>query len=158
MTSQKKFLAADKSWRLRSDLMENTKRKESTEQYCAFSAYMARKYALLYLVIFYFGQKQENAWINDVLSFFGWNGLIEERNKELKKLNRVIASLRKDFNLEIELVSASKEERKKGKGYFRYLKVTDYGIFEKKQLLTILLNNKDIFINIIENNGLSVLF
>lgn len=141
-----RFSSSDKSWRVRSDIVEIINGKE--EKAC-LTANMARRYAYLYLFYYYFKKRRRKAWVNDVLTLIGWDPSQESIPYRMS-LYFQIRMLRLDFNVEIEIVKAPKEERcNRGISYYE---VKSLGIFKPQVVNSLFKSNAQMFENIIEND------
>ena len=142
-----RFSSKDNSWRLRKDLVETIKSGEEVP--AVFSAPMARKYTILYIVAMYFENKNEKAWADSVLKILGW---VEGTDKTPYRMAiyKFIRQLRWDFNIKIELVRATPAERC-GKG-LSYYAVKDFGLFNVPALFKMLYDNQEIFERIMDED------
>ena len=161
MKTVKIFKAVETSWRERQDraeVLEKTGAEYKTKK-IYFSALMARKYAFLYLLLYKYPSLNKKAWIPDILCHFGWDGIdLESRRRYQHMLYVVIKSFSHDFDLKIDIIRSTPLERKgMGRGFYQYLVISNFGVFNEEKLKTLLLDNKKVFENIIDNNALSSL-
>ena len=149
-----KFKLNDESWRLRSDRSEQTQRGDNKA--IALSAQMVRRYGLLYLILFFFPEQGKRTWIPDILRHYGWDGDPDTRNKYYNMLYITIRTLDYDFDVKLNLIRVDKNNKRYvgKKGYYQYIKIGSYGVFERNRLRKMLQANKDTFENIILNNSL----
>lgn len=137
----------DKSWRKRKDLVEI--KRDNTEEPVYFSVSMARKYAVIYIFAMYFENRKEKAWIDSVLSLFGWTPSKDSRPYRII-VYKQLKSLYSDYGMNIELHRAKPEERcDKGLSYYV---IKEIGLFNPTPLFKMLSLNKEVFERIIKED------
>lgn len=147
MTTKPVFSAASRKWRERCDLMLTINDHETK---AAFSASTAKLYAFLYALLIGCGGVKGVSH-NELLRYMGAD-TEDERDPVNGRvmIQRTRLQLREDFNMEVSRCPVEPLALRTELGRWFY-QVKDYGIFNQKQLLRLLKDNKETLEHIAKN-------